>query len=124
MNATKQEPARLDGAEDPLRDRHRWNTPQGWLVVAVGCLLGSLISLTWGLTQWQQHGREAAVARIQVTALQTARPAPPTRLLVDVRPTAAYVQSHIAGAISLPEAELAQRIGILPLTEPVILYCA
>jgi len=101
-----------------------WNTPQGRSALAAGCLIVSLISLTWGLTQWHQQVREAAVARIRVSNLQTTRTAQPTLLVVDVRPAAAYVQSHIAGAISLPEAELAQRIGILPPTGPIILYCA
>jgi len=124
MNAPQQESARTPGVEDQPSGQYRWNTKRGWRVVAAVCLIGSLISLSWGLTQWHQHVQEAAVVRIQAGDLQTTRTTPLTRLLVDVRPPVAYTQSHIAGAISLPEADLAQWIGRLPATGQVILYCA
>jgi rhodanese-related sulfurtransferase/DNA-binding transcriptional ArsR family regulator len=44
-------------------------------------------------------------------------------VVVDVRPKEEYAAGHIPGAISLPVAELADRIGELPLNAEVVAYC-
>jgi hypothetical protein len=44
-------------------------------------------------------------------------------LLVDVRSKGAYDQAHIAGAISIPEEEMAERLDELPREEEIVLYC-
>lgn len=44
-------------------------------------------------------------------------------ILVDVRSKAAYDQSHAAGAVSIPEAEMGARLNELPRDKDVVLYC-
>ena len=44
-------------------------------------------------------------------------------LIVDTRSLESYNAGHIAGAISLPVAELADRYEELPKDIPLILYC-
>lgn len=45
-------------------------------------------------------------------------------ILVDVRTEAAYEGQHIAGAISMPVDQVAQRYAELPSDKLVIFYCA
>jgi rhodanese-related sulfurtransferase len=47
-----------------------------------------------------------------------------TAVLVDVRTEATYEGRHIAGAISMPVDQVAQRYGELPSDKLVIFYCA
>jgi hypothetical protein len=44
-------------------------------------------------------------------------------VLVDVRDKALYDAAHAAGAISIPEAEMAARLNELPRDQEIILYC-
>ena len=44
-------------------------------------------------------------------------------VVVDVRTSGSYQQSHIAGAISIPEAEMNARMNELPHDKDIILYC-
>ncbi len=44
-------------------------------------------------------------------------------VLVDVRGKALYDAGHAAGAISIPEAEMAARLNELPQDQEIILYC-
>ena len=44
-------------------------------------------------------------------------------VVVDVRPPEEYAAGHIAGAVSLPLAELSRRIGELPHGSTVVAYC-
>ena len=44
-------------------------------------------------------------------------------IIVDVRERAAYDESHVAGALALPEPELDTRIGELPRNQLIITYC-
>jgi len=44
-------------------------------------------------------------------------------ILVDVRSTDAFAKSHAAGAISIPEDEMGDRMGELPRDKEIILYC-
>lgn len=43
--------------------------------------------------------------------------------IVDVRPQAAYVEGHIAGAVSIPEAEVDVRIAEFPKDRLIVAYC-
>jgi len=43
--------------------------------------------------------------------------------LIDVRPSEEFAAGHIPGAISVPLADLPQRIGALPTDRTVIAYC-
>ncbi|HXT21518.1 MAG TPA: rhodanese-like domain-containing protein [Thermoanaerobaculia bacterium] len=45
-------------------------------------------------------------------------------VIVDVRDLASYSTGHIAGALHIPLAELAQRLGELPRDKPIVTYCA
>lgn len=44
-------------------------------------------------------------------------------VIVDVRPTEEYEAGHIEGAVSIPLAELADRMGELPSGTDVVAYC-
>jgi len=45
-------------------------------------------------------------------------------VLVDVRDEASYQTAHIAGALHIPLAELAQRLGELPRDKSIVTYCS
>ena len=44
-------------------------------------------------------------------------------VLVDVRPQPEFLAGHIAGAISMPEAEIESRLSDLPASREIIVYC-
>jgi rhodanese-related sulfurtransferase len=44
-------------------------------------------------------------------------------LLIDVRDSGAYDQSHAVGALSFPEGEIESRLSELPRDKQLILYC-
>ncbi len=44
-------------------------------------------------------------------------------VLVDVRPAAEYDTAHVEGAINIPVADLASRIGDLPPDANIVAYC-
>jgi 3-mercaptopyruvate sulfurtransferase SseA len=46
-----------------------------------------------------------------------------TAVFVDVRALASYNGGHVAGALSIPENELADRLGELKPTDWIITYC-
>lgn len=43
--------------------------------------------------------------------------------VIDVRPTAEYVDGHVPGALSIPVAELKRRLGEIPKRSEVVAYC-
>lgn len=47
----------------------------------------------------------------------------PNILFVDIRPADQYQQGHIPGALSLPYAEVAQRVTELPRDKSLVVYC-
>lgn len=47
----------------------------------------------------------------------------PGVVLVDVRPASEYAAGHVAGAVNIPVAELAQRMTELPHDARVVAYC-
>lgn len=46
-----------------------------------------------------------------------------TAVVIDARPTVEYRQGHIAGALSIPISELAQRLRELPEDREIVAYC-
>ena len=44
-------------------------------------------------------------------------------VLIDVRDSAAYDQSHAVGALSFPESEVESRLSELPRDKQLVLYC-
>jgi 3-mercaptopyruvate sulfurtransferase SseA len=46
-----------------------------------------------------------------------------TAILVDVRDAGSFAESHIPGALSVPLAELEQRLGELDRSQWIITYC-
>ena len=69
------------------------------------------------------HAAETAVPRISIQEAQAAV-AKGDAVLVDVRQAEAYNTGHIAGAISVPETEIANRFATLPKQKKLITYCA
>ena len=47
-----------------------------------------------------------------------------TALIVDVRGDDIYRQSHIKGSISIPENQVAARVGELPRDKIIVTYCS
>ena len=45
-------------------------------------------------------------------------------VIVDVRDRVSYESNHIAGALSIPLAELPQRLSELPRDKRILTYCA
>ncbi|HWD09393.1 MAG TPA: rhodanese-like domain-containing protein [Actinomycetota bacterium] len=62
--------------------------------------------------------------RITAANLAGQLAAPEQPVLIDVRTAREYGDAHIEGAMNLPLAQLAQRLGELPEGRPVIVYCA
>lgn len=108
------------------------------IVVAV------IVFAVWSL-EGQQPAASAALQDISVPVI-TAQPrqtvAPPNpdvprisvgdtkikmdrgeAIVVDVRSKSSYDASHIAGAISIPEAEINSRLSELPSGKEIVLYC-
>jgi len=44
-------------------------------------------------------------------------------VVFDVRQQSAYAQKHIAGAISMPQGEVADRLAELPADKMTVFYC-
>ncbi len=68
-------------------------------------------------------GGQATVPRIDVAEAK-ARADAGQAILVDVRSAAVYEAQHIAGAISMPLAQVPSRYTELPTDRQVIFYCA
>ena len=47
-----------------------------------------------------------------------------TAIVVDVRDAATYKQNHIKGSISIPEHQIAARLGELPRDKTIVTYCS
>lgn len=79
-----------------------------------------LVELQRALTQLATHPDELAAISHQELLAQAARG---EVVVIDVRPRTEYTQAHLPYAISLPLAELRQRITELPADKPIIAYC-
>ncbi|MGH2346041.1 MAG: MBL fold metallo-hydrolase [Chloroflexota bacterium] len=69
---------------------------------------------------WAMLTATPPVAQVEVTALE--RRGPET-VVVDVREAAEYAHGHVPGAFSLPQAELATRLGELPRDRTLFVIC-
>ena len=66
----------------------------------------------------------ADLPRITASELESRLRAGEAMVVVDVRSQESYAQQHIAGAISMPEREVAARASELPLDRLIVFYCA
>ncbi|HEX7023747.1 MAG TPA: rhodanese-like domain-containing protein, partial [Gemmatimonadales bacterium] len=73
------------------------------------------------LERWPRNGRHLArLAQVSVAEVGAAR----SRLLIlDVRGQAEWDAGHIAGALHIPLAELADRLGEIPAGAPIAVHC-
>lgn len=79
-----------------------------------------LIELQLALSQLVTHADDLAAMSHDELLEQAARG---EIVVIDVRPQTEYSQAHLPYAISLPLAELRQRITELPVDKPVVAYC-
>lgn len=104
-----------------------------WLPIAALILVASLIGVggVWFLTRQGNTGpmvAEATIAgsddvpRITPQELKAKLDAGEA-VVFDARSRTAYVQKHIAGAISLPQDEVAARLAELPTDKLAVFYC-
>jgi rhodanese-related sulfurtransferase/DNA-binding CsgD family transcriptional regulator len=79
-----------------------------------------LVELQLALSQLAAHADELSAMSHQELLAQAARG---DVVVIDVRPQTEYTQAHLPYAISLPLAELRQRITELPVDKPIVAYC-
>ena len=79
-----------------------------------------LVELQLALSQLAEHADELSAMPHEELLAQAARG---DVVVIDVRPQAEYTHAHLPYAISLPLAELRQRIIELPIDKPVVAYC-
>ena len=79
-----------------------------------------LVELQLALSQLAAHADELSAISHQELLAQAARG---DVVVIDVRPQTEYTQAHLPYAISLPLAELRQRITELPVDKPIVAYC-
>jgi len=95
-----------------------------WPRAVVG-LVGALFVLivaSGALASLMPAGQE--VARVSPQQLRQLLDNPTARpWVLDVRPHAEYLAGHLAGAVSLPGAEVATRIDELPRDRLIVAYC-
>jgi rhodanese-related sulfurtransferase len=70
---------------------------------------------------WAMLTSSPEVTEVGVRAIDDA---PPDAVLVDVREPEEYERGHVKGALSIPQADLATRLGELPRDRPIITICA
>ncbi|MGB8509796.1 MAG: rhodanese-like domain-containing protein, partial [Pyrinomonadaceae bacterium] len=63
------------------------------------------------------------VRRVTIKELETAL-ADKSALVVDVRDETSYKNGHIKGALSIPLADLPNRLSDLPKDKLIVFYCA
>ena len=79
-----------------------------------------LVELQLALSQLAAHADDLATMSHHELLAQAARG---DVVVIDVRPQTEYTQAHLPYAISLPLAELRQRITELPVDKPIVAYC-
>lgn len=79
-----------------------------------------LVELQMALSQLAAHADELSAMSHEELLAQAARG---DVVVIDVRPQTEYSQAHLPYAISLPLAELRQRITELPVDKPIVAYC-
>jgi flagellar basal body-associated protein FliL len=104
-------------------------------LVVVAMIVGVIITIEGGTTTSASSSEQntalpldtsslpyPSVPRIGVQESQ-AKQAQGQAILVDVRSTEAFQQSHATGATSIPEDEMGARMNELPRDKEIILYC-
>ena len=104
-------------------------------LVVVAMMVGVIISIEGGTTTSASSSQGSTalplntaalpypdVPRLGVQESQT-KQAQGQAILVDVRSTESFEKSHAAGAISIPEGEMGERMNELPRDKEIILYC-
>lgn len=73
----------------------------------------------------QEHSAEDTFPEIQRVSLADAQAAydNSTAVFLDVRDASSYAESHIPGALSIPLAELDERLDELNRSEWIVTYC-
>ena len=64
------------------------------------------------------------IERVTAGSVAEQLEAPDPPVLVDVRTPGEWSEAHIDGAVNLPLARLADRVGELPADRPLVIYCA
>ena len=72
---------------------------------------------------WAMPCGTPAVAEIGGAELAAQLPSPHASILLDVREPEEYGGGHVPGAVNLPQAELAWRLGELDISSPYLLIC-
>jgi glyoxylase-like metal-dependent hydrolase (beta-lactamase superfamily II)/rhodanese-related sulfurtransferase len=70
---------------------------------------------------WAMLTSSPPVDEIGIAAIDSA---PPNAVLIDVREPEEYARGHIAGAINIPQCDLATRLADVPKDRPVMTICA
>ena len=72
-----------------------------------------------------QHSVEETFPEISRISLADSKAALDSReaIFIDVRDASAYAESHVPGALSIPLAELDERLGELDASQWIITYC-
>ena len=123
-------PRRAQSSRSPQARQKGWRS---WLPIAALVLAAILIGVggVWFLTRRGNTGPTVAEATIANSA-DVPRVTPQElkakldagqAVVFDVRRPESYAQRHIAGAISLPEDEVATRLAELPTDEMAVFYC-
>ncbi len=71
-----------------------------------------------------EPGLVERIERVTAGSVAEQLEAPDPPVLVDVRTPGEWSEAHIDGAVNLPLARLADRIGELPADRPLVIYCA
>lgn len=94
------------------------------ILIGAGALLvvGVLIWQAVSFSSSKIPAQPADVARVSLAEAKAALDAG-TAVFLDVRSAGAFADSHVAGAINIPEAELPDRLGELDKQDWIITYC-
>jgi rhodanese-related sulfurtransferase len=80
------------------------------------------VLLPW--TALAGHGLEDTIDTIPAERVKRLLDAGERLVLIDLRPANEFEQNRLPGARSIPIGELANRLGEIPKTGRVVLYCA
>ena len=69
---------------------------------------------------WAMPTAAPAVREVDLDALERR---PPEAVVLDVREPEEYAHGHVPGAVSLPQADLATRLGEVPRDRPLLVVC-
>ena len=94
------------------------------ILIGAGALLVVAV-LVWQAVSFSSTkvpSQPADVARVSLAEAKAALDAG-TAVFLDVRSAGSFADSHVAGAVNIPEAELPDRLGELDKQDWIITYC-